>query len=1191
MIAKSEHIQFHYECAMSIGTSLDLKKMLRTSLKTILRKLNCPVGGVHFFDKDKHDIYHRKRIFSIPRETSQIEGYQAVLEHIPTAISPQQLDEYNSRLPLIEQSAQGNFHILELPNIGVVVLLRNSPIDSMQIKSMGPILVKLAAACTACMQNEELIEHRNNLQKLVAEKTDELVSQNQQLHKEIDNRLKYAEALSKSEAKYRELVENANSIILRWDTEGRVTFFNEYAQVFFDYREEEILGKHVVGTIVPENESTGRDLRSVMDDICINPQKYRNNVNENIRKDGSRVWIAWTNKVLNDEKGDLVGVLSIGSDVTEQRESEQRFKIAAEAMSDLIYEWDMNNDSLRWFGDIESELGFEHGEFPHTLEAWINRIHPDDLAKLADAVEHHRTSTNPINYEYRIQQKDGIWIYWSDYGVPILGVDGKPKRWIGACTNITDKKKAELELIESEARYLAIFTNEIYAICIFEVDTSKIVDVNDAWLKLYGYQRNEIEQLTIKDVTAELESTKKAVKRSTQVGTVFIPKRHHLKKDGTTFFVELSAGPFTWKGRQLMYAFTHDITDRIRTENRLMESEQMLAETQKIAKLGSWEFEVATGEIIWSEETFRIAGIEPRDKLTLNEYMSIVHPDDHHLLLAALEKSNSDKTPYEVELRHLRPDKTCNYTLTRGMPVIENDKVVKFKGSVVDITELKKSEQRFKLAAKAAEDANKAKSTFLANMSHEIRTPMNAVLGFSELLEDLITDRQQKQYLDSIMSSGKTLLSLINDVLDISKIEAGKLELQLKPVNLQPICEEIKNAFTWKTKEKNLNFVLDIDKTLPCSLLLDEIRIRQILVNLVGNAVKFTEKGYVRLSLSKQFKDNDESAVDLVITIEDTGIGIPVEQKEMIFEAFRQQDAQNINKFGGTGLGLTITKRVVEILNGELSVESELGKGSKFEVKIKNVAVASVKAKEYSDDFISEVIKFQEAKVLIVDDIDVNRSLLINYLEPYNFDIIEAEDGKETIDLALSHKPDLILLDMKMPVMDGYEATKVIKSNKKLKHIPIVAVTASSLKGEEKTINDIGCNGLLRKPVTRKQLIEQLKGFLSYTVSKDEISGDDVSPEDVSISDESKVRMPELLKILENDIFKKFEKLKKTFVIDEIEDFAVNLKELGKAYGINILSNFGDRLSENVKSFDVEQIQKILDDFPEMIEKLKNTVP
>ncbi len=490
-------------------------------------------------------------------------------------------------------------------------------------------------------------------------------------------------------------------------------------------------------------------------------------------------------------------------------------------------------------------------------------------------------------------------------------------------------------------------------------------------------------------------------------------------------------------------------------------------------------------------------------------------------------------------------------------------------------------------AKNEAEDANKAKSTFLANMSHEIRTPMNAVLGFSELLENMVTDKQQKQYLDSIRSSGKTLLSLINDVLDISKIEAGKMELQLNPVDLKVICNEIKNAFEWKTKEKDLDFTLDIDNKLPRSLLLDEIRIRQILFNLVGNAVKFTENGHVKISLSKRFKDKDESTLDLIFTIEDSGVGISEKQQELIFDAFRQKEGQDIKKFGGTGLGLTITKRVVEILGGKITVESEPGKGSKFNVEIKNVAIAAVEAEEYEFDNGSEVLEFQEATVLIVDDIDVNRTLLIGYLKPYGFNIVEAKDGKETIEMALKHKPDLILLDMKMPVMDGYEATSLIRKNEKLKLIPIIAVTASSLKGEEKTIKEIGCNALVRKPVTRKNLLQELKEFIEYYEVKDEQSTEEELLKEDSLSEESKAGLNAVIEILEKDVFKRYETLKKTFVIDEIGEFAIRLTELGNTYGLNTLVDFGEKLNENVISFNVEQIQILLDNFPKLMENIK----
>ncbi len=448
MSTQAEQIQILYEFSMAIGDDLDLRRMLRKSVSSLLRKLNCPAGTVLFLDQDSEGAHWFREVFSIPRHASQLPDLKSALARIPEGLGNRELASFNASLPLHGQTAPGRFfHISELPGIGIVALLKNDrDLDPLFVKSLGPLFGKLTTACRACMRNEELIHHQNNLQELVSEKTRELVTKNERLTREIEQRQRYEEALFRSEEKYRELVQNANNIILRWDKEGRVTFFNEYGQSFFGFTEEEIIGRYVVGTIVPETESTGRDLAPLMDDICKNPQKYEYSINENLRKDGSRVWVAWANKVLMDESGNPVGALSIGADITDHRMSEQRFKLAAEAISDLIYEWNMVDDSLRWYGDIDKALGFKQGEFPHTMEAWIERIHPEDLARLADAVGYHRIATEPINYEYQIQRKDGSWAYWADYGVPVLDSRNKPCRWVGACSDITEKKQAEQEL-------------------------------------------------------------------------------------------------------------------------------------------------------------------------------------------------------------------------------------------------------------------------------------------------------------------------------------------------------------------------------------------------------------------------------------------------------------------------------------------------------------------------------------------------------------------------------------------------------------------------------------------------------------------------------------------------------------------------------------------------------------------------
>ncbi len=816
MISKFEQIQIHYEFAMSIGTSLDLRKTLRKVLTTILKKMNCPAGGVHFFKEDGNGC-KLEEIFSIPRHADHIKAYHKALEFIPARITGQPCEQIDlkSVLPLKGQAEDAFFAILELPGLGVVVLLNKKPFDSLFLKSLGPVFSKLAIACNACLQNEELIHHQSNLQKLVSEKTCELT-------KEIEQR-------KQSEEKYRELVQNANSIILRWDTEGRITFFNEYAQSFFGFSEEEILGRHVVGAIVPETESNGRDLGPLMEDICKHPQKYEYNVNENMRKDGSRVWVAWTNKILTDKSGNPVGALSIGADITEHKTSEKRFKLAAEAISDLIYEWDMQEDSLRWYGDIDAALGFETGEVPHTLQAWAERIHPDDALRLTDAIQHHRTSSDPISYDYRIQHKDGSWVYWSDYGVPVLDSHGKPYRWIGACTDITERKLAEQEL---------------------------------------------------------------------------------------------------------------------------------------------------------------------------------------------------------------------------------------------------------RRAKDAAETANKAKSAFLANMSHELRTPLNAILGFSELMTrdaNLTTD--QLGNLEIIGRSGEHLLSLINSVLELSKIEAGQIVLNQENFDLHRLLLSLEEMFSLPALKKGLHLDLEQDTNIPRIIRADQSKLRQILINLIGNSMKFTETGGVSLYITNK-EQNDVMQTDIYslhFEVVDTGGGIAPEEQEKIFDAFSQVGEMHPSH-QGTGLGLPISQRFVKMMGGALKVHSEIGKGTTFSfaIPVRRVDGADMEPFQSKRRVIALAPNQPVFRLLVVEDNYNNRNLLVKLLQTIGFEVQEAVNGQEAIEICNKWQPHFIWMDMRMPVMDGYEATTRIKASPEGNDIVVVALTASAFEEDRVKVLEHGCIDFVRKPFRESEIFEMM---------------------------------------------------------------------------------------------------------------------
>jgi two-component system, NarL family, sensor histidine kinase EvgS len=395
----------------------------------------------------------------------------------------------------------------------------------------------------------------------------------------------------------------------------------------------------------------------------------------------------------------------------------------------------------------------------------------------------------------------------------------------------------------------------------------------------------------------------------------------------------------------------------------------------------------------------------------------------------------------------------------------------------------KQAEAAMLEAKRFAEAANLAKSEFLANMSHEIRTPMNAILGFAYILQKQETDPKKSHYVNNIYASGKSLLTLINDILDLSKIEAGKLDLQYSAISIAALVRELHIIFEQKIAEKGLDFRFEIDEQIPTALILDEIRLRQVLLNLLGNAVKFTDAGYIRLGVTSGWCDSlNRSRVNIVFEVEDTGKGISSEAQQKIFNPFEQTKGQKAADFGGTGLGLTISRRLAEMMGGDILVESDSGSGSTFRVTLPEVEVATIEATENGSEigFNADIIHFEPAKILIVDDIDYNREMMSIYLEDWPFTIYEAWNGKEAIEQARLHQPDLILLDMKMPVMDGYQAAEILKQEEQLKAIPILAVTASALKEDEANISRL-CEAYLRKPVSKNDLTKQLMRFLHYT--------------------------------------------------------------------------------------------------------------
>jgi PAS domain S-box-containing protein len=460
------------------------------------------------------------------------------------------------------------------------------------------------------------------------------------------------------------------------------------------------------------------------------------------------------------------------------------------------------------------------------------------------------------------------------------------------------------------------------------------------------------------------------------------------------------------------------------------------------------------------------------------------NPEDRILFLSELKNGHVELK--ELALKTSKGNRiyaTIFFALTKDIHGGTNGS----QGIIYDITPqkelliLREAEEMLKQAKTKAEAASVAKSEFLANMSHEIRTPINAIIGFTELLGDETLSDKQKEKLNIIRDSGQHLLSLINNILDFSKIEAGKLDIELVDCSLSHLLNSIESMMKPKAEEKEIEFKVVENSSLPNQIRTDPTRLRQCLVNLVGNAIKFTEQGYVHIKVSLETTDN---ILNLRFDIEDTGIGIPEYSQKAIFEPFTQADGSTTRRFGGTGLGLTITKQLTELLGGKLTLTSQRGKGSVFSIVIpagldatKQPPFDRYNIAGYLEDEKNKVDKIKfSGKVLVAEDVKTNQILIRALLEKMGIEVTIADDGNHAVQEALTQEFNLIFMDIQMPHKDGYEATRTLRAQGMA--TPIIALTANAMEGDDKKCTEAGCDGYMTKPIDRHKLIEMLGKYL-----------------------------------------------------------------------------------------------------------------
>ncbi|MCP4702229.1 MAG: PAS domain S-box protein [Gammaproteobacteria bacterium] len=904
------------------------------------------------------------------------------------------------------------------------------------------------------------------------------------------------EACLESEEKYRALYENAPLSYQSLDEEGCFKDVNPTWLKTLGYDREEVIGQWFGDFLHPDWKAHfEKNFPEFKRCGCVHDVQFK------IRhKEGRYLDISFEGCVGYTPDGKFKQTYCVFQNITKRkqaeealRESEERLDLALSGANDGIWDWRLDSNTVIFDARYYTMAGYEPNEFPGTFDEWEKRVHPDDLRQAKLAIKEYLTGNRPAyDAEFKFLHKSGDYLWIRSRGkIAARDEKGAPVRFIGTHSDISKRKQAEEALKASESRATALL--EAIPDLMFRLDSRGVyldyrADKSDLHTQpetvLIGKYNRDLTPPGFADLIDEqIRRTLESGGMQTFEYQLPIPGRGSV--DYEARMVKSGADEVT--------AIVRDVSER----KKVMEQAESLAALLRTSRNEIYIFDAETllfvevnegarKNIGYSMEEMRhMTPLDIKPEYTAEIFMALVAP---------LRSGQKEKVIFETI--HQRKNGTQYDAEIHLQRTVLGQKQV-FVAFILDITERKLAEKKLRhyreqledlvkertgeleKEKERAENANKAKSAFLANMSHEIRTPMNGVIGLTELALKTRLTQQQRDYLQKVNDSACSLLGLLNDILDISKIEADKLELESIPFALDALLAQVTAMMSINTQQKGVALHARIELGLPLHLQGDPLRLKQILLNLTGNACKFTEQGEIVIGVRRIA--GDEERVTLEFSVKDSGIGMTEEQQARLFDAFVQADNSTTRIHGGSGLGLTITKRLLDLMEGSIELHSRPGQGSTFTFIIafplsdQKTFEAHQEAAGIHPLDSSALDRIRGARILLTEDNPINLQVATEILEQAGMRVTVAGNGKEALaELAKHGAFDAVLMDIQMPEMDGYEAARLIRKNPRYEKLPVIAMTANALKGDKEKCLAAGMNDYVAKPIDVEQLFAVL---------------------------------------------------------------------------------------------------------------------